>query len=296
MSRVAWVCGEERMLAHVVTLAYREQLRDAERRAAWVDVPGWWDDVLSVPSGPRLTIVWNAEHLGDLSKLPHLLGDELDGSYTVFVSAEHDFRKQDKELVPALAALRDSRHGQIIRCSTPASQEDQAAIVASWWPGAGRNIAAALLEASGGSLTAAWHAADKAVRAGFPCDPSVIPVVCVSRDAEGFADLLTAGNRAAAMAAARTLPQDEAGGVLALLAVRLQLLPLVRDCVERGEDMQSMVRNLKASQLVIARLRAVSPRYGDSRVSRCRELLAIAETAWRSGARDGVLEAVAALW
>jgi hypothetical protein len=285
------------MLRHVVRQAHEEALLPAaELCAAWADEPGTWDGLLTIPPGPRLTIVWRAAALGSLDLLPSMLGDEFDGSYTVFMSEEDDFRKKDKALVPGLAALRDSRHGQIVRCCAPSSDEDQAALVASWWPGAGRNVAAMLLSSCGGSLTQAWHAADKAARAGITPLGKMVPVVCTSQPGDDFANVLMAGDRGSAMDTARGMVHGDAGGVIALLAARLQLLPLVREAALRGEDAQDTVRRLKADPWVLRQLRAVAGEYPASRVAHCRELLATAETAWRSGAQEGVLEAIAALW
>lgn len=263
---------------------------------AWGTDSGLWDVLLTTPAGPCLTIVLDAGEVSSLDPLPFLLGEEFDGSYTVFISAEKDFRRSDKALVPPLAALRDSRHGQMIRCVAPADGEDRAAIVAAWWPGAGRNVAAALLEASGGSLTRAWHAADKAVRAGLQPDARLVPAVCTSIADEQFADLLVRGDRRGAMAAAAVTPPDAVGSVVGLLAARLQLLPLVRDALARRESPEDTVRRLKADAWVLRTLRPHAGAYDAERVEKCRALLAVTETAWRSGVRTGVLEAIAALW
>jgi hypothetical protein len=263
---------------------------------AWGGHRELWDYLLTAPAGPQLHLVGDAQEIRKLDLLPHLLGDEFDGSYVVFQAEEDDFRRDGKQLIGPLAALRDSRHGQLVRCATPASEEDAAAIVASWWPGAGRNIAAAMLTQCGGSLTRAWHAADKAVRAGIAPDVRVVPSICVRDSHDSYADLLLAGDRRGAMNAARLIARDEAGGVISLLAARLVLLPLVREAVDRREPAQETVRRLKADAWVLRQLRPHALKYDYERVCRCREVLAVAETAWRSGARDGVLEAIAALW
>jgi hypothetical protein len=275
--------------------AYRDALPGATPEHMWGDEEGTWDRLLTSPGTPRLTVVWQAQAL-NASLLPHLLADEFDGSYALFISAEKDFRRDGRVLVPALAALRDSRHGQLIRCCAPAAEEERAAIVASWWPGAGRNVAAALLDWCGGDLGAAWHAADKAVRAGYAPEARVIPALCGSRAPEDFADLLTRGERRKAMEAACAVQGDEVGGVLALLAARLALLPLVREGTSRGEGAQDMVTRLKANDMVLRKLRPAAGGYDPGRMEKCREALAMAETAWRGGARAGVLEAVTALW
>lgn len=296
ITRVAWVCGEESALARSIRDAYAGALSSVDPVIAWGADRGIWDSLLAAPAGPRLTIVLDAGELHSLEPLPFLLSDEFDGTYTVFISSEKDFRRTDKALVPPLAALRDSKHGQMVRCVAPADAEDRAAIVAAWWPGAGRNVAAALLEASGGSLTRAWHAADKAVRAGLPPEVRFVPAVSTSVTDEQFADMLVRGDRRGAMAAASVIPPDAAGPAIGLLASRLQLLPLVRDALARRESPEDTVRRLKADAWVLRMLRPYAGAYDTERVEKCRALLAITETAWRSGVRTGVLEVVAALW
>jgi hypothetical protein len=294
-TRVAWLCGTEPVLARAVQEAYARALPALRPLPMWSD-GRLWDDLLTVPLSPQLVVVRDAEKLRDLSLLPQLLADEFDGCYTVFTSTEDDFRRDDKKLIEPLAALRDSRHGQLVRCCAPVSDEDAADIVAAWWPGAGRNIAAALLARCGGSLTAAYQAADKAVRAGLAPDTAAIPAVCQQPVHGHYADMLLAGRRREAMDAARFISEAEVGGVLALLASRVALLPLVRDAAQRRESPQDTVRRLRADAWVLRQLRPYAADYDPDRVARCREVLAVAETAWKSGSRTGVLEAVAALW
>lgn len=293
---MAWVCGAEPFLARAVIDGYARALPSLRPLPMWDDEGRIWDDLLTVPQAPQLVVVREAEKLKDLTLLPHLLEDSFDGNYAVFVSTEDDFRRADKQLDPALAALRDSRHGQMVRCCAPASEEDAADIVASWWPGCGRNVAASLLTACGGNLTAAYHAADRAVRAGLPPSVQAVPVVCVSGPQDDYARLLLSGDRSGAISAAAQVDGDAAGGVISLLAARITLLPLVRDAAQRRESPQETVRRLKVDAFVLRQLRPYAADYSPDRVARCREVLAIAETAWRSGSRTGVLEAVATLW
>jgi hypothetical protein len=275
--------------------AYRAALPGAEPRSDWYR-DGMWDGLLTVPPGPQLRFVRDAEEVKSLALLPDLLRDEFDGTYTVFVSGEDDFRREGKQLTGPLAALRDSRHGQLIRCCRPSSNEAAADIVASWWPGAGRNIAAALLTACGENLLDAWYAADKARRAGYEPDHKYIPFVC-TRGSQAYADRLLAGQRREAMNAARTVSAEEQGGVIGMLAYKMSLMPLVRESVQRRESMADLASRMRVGNpWVLTQLRSYAAQYEPDRVARCRTVLAIAETAWKAGARDGILEAVAALW
>lgn len=293
---MAWVCGSEQVLVRTVQDRYAAALPTLRPLPMWQDERRVWDDLLTVPSGPQLVVVRDAERLKDLSLLSVLLSDSFDGCYTIFTSTEDDFRRDEKQLVAGLGVLRDSKHGQLIRCCVPADEETAADIAASWWPGAGRNVGAALLTACGGSLTAAHQAADKAVRAGVTPDIRSVPAVCTGTSHEDYARMLLAGDRRRAMNAAAGVSPDAAGGVLSLLAIRLSLIPLVREAQHRRESPQETVRRLKVDAWVLRQLRPYAADYDPARVARCREVLAIAETAWKSGSRTGILEAVAALW
>lgn len=296
-TRVAWVCGNELVLVRTVKEAYVKALPSLRPLPVWCSEGRVWDNLLTVPPEPQLLVVYGVEQLKDVTLLPLLTTDTFDGNYILFVSTEEDFRRgEDKKLIAQLAFLRDSRHGQLVRCCAPSSDEDAADIVASWWPGSGRNVASALLTHCGGDLTAAYHAAQKAVRAGIAPDVQAVRAVSVQNSHEDYARLLLAGDRRRAMTAAREVGLDAAGGVIALLAARLALLPLVREAVQRRESPADTVRRLRVDAWVLRQLRPFASDYDPARVARCRELLAMAETAWKSGSRLGVLEAVAALW
>jgi hypothetical protein len=305
VTRVAWVCGPEPVLRHDVTAAYAEALPGASRWNLWPE-SNPWDILLAVPSGPRLVTVWGAEKLGHLDRLPLLLADEFDRAFTVFVSADDDFPRTEERsekpdrprsvLAPSLAALRDSRHGQLVRCTVPKDPEGQAQLAASWWPGAGRNFGAALLERCAGDIAAARHAALKAGFADLPPEVPALDLVCPPAARYEFADLMVAGNVKAAMAAAAFTPPDQAGQVLALLSSRLTVLSVLSDAARKGVSAQDAAIRLKIDAYSVRLLRPYAAAYTPRRTARCREVLALAESAWKSGARDGILEAVAALW
>jgi hypothetical protein len=264
-----------------------------------------WDFLLSAPSSPRLAVVWDAEKLDSLDHLPLLLGDEFDCAFTVFVAAAEDFsyhvvpgpgKQPRKVLVPALAALRDSRHGQLVRCCAPKDPEGQAQLVASWWPGAGRNLGAAVLERCSGDLSAARQAVFKACFAGLDPLTASLDLVCPPEARDDFANQVVAGNVKRAMVAAAAVEPEQAGAVLGLLSSRLSILAVLGDAMRKNLNVQDTAIRLKIDPYVVKLLRPHAAAYTRGKVARCREVLALAESAWRSGARDGILEAVAALW
>ena len=135
-------------------------------------------------------------------------GREAAGVYLLFVSAEDGFHPcstgEGGRLAPHLAAIRDARHGQLIRCTMP-KEDDLLDWVARQWPGLGRNAAHRLLERAGGDLGAVRGAGVKARVTGL-LDEKYIPVLCEPPPGGQFAELLVAGDRAGALAAARGDP------------------------------------------------------------------------------------------
>jgi hypothetical protein len=305
VAQVAWVTGPEAVLRYDVAAEYARAVPLALQYSVHAGDAHLWDFLLAVPSCARLILVWDAEKL-DLHHVPLLLGDSFEGAFTVFIASADDFprvtadRRMDdrpkSELHPALAALRDSRHGLLVRCVAPKDPEGQAQLVTTWWPGAGRNFGAALLERCAGDLGAARQAALKACFAGLPPTPQSLDITCPPAARTDFADQLVAGNVKAAMAAAARMPPDETGSVLGLLSSRLSVLSVLGDAARKGVNAQEVAVRLKIDQYVVKLLRPHAASYTPSKAARCREVLALAESSWKAGARDGVLEAVAVLW
>lgn len=299
LTRVTWVCGPERVLQDEVEVSYRAGLR-----LVGLTTQGWGTDtmdwLLTPPVSPELRLVREAEKLHSPNLIPTLLDETFDNAFTVFFSSEDDFSylpgDKKRQLVPHLAALRDSRHGQIIRCCAPKDDEGKAAMVASWWPGAGKNIAAGLLTRCGGDLTEARQVITKANLAGLPATPENAAALCDHRPQDDYADRLLNGDKAGAMASASVISREETGRVLGLLTYRLSLLAVLGDAVRKGADMREVTARLRVDPYVTRLLRPHAAAYTAEKIARCREILALAETAWRSGASTGVLEAVVSLW
>jgi hypothetical protein len=297
-SRVAWVCGDEPALVRDVLAAWRALAPGQSAVLFAGDAPerDIWDQVLADPSpGGRCVIVHGAERLRAPGHVAVLAGpDAADTAYTVFVSAEPDFAREVRDgkpaLAPHLAALQASKAGQLIRCCRPAKDEDVIRLVAGWWPGAGAVLAAEVLELCGGSLTAAWQACDTAVRAGLEPTSAMAALACPPGRGPGLADRLIAGDRRGALAEAGRLGHGETGAVLGLLAARLAALAEISELRAREQPLYRLDRYL------VHLLGPHARDYGPDRISRCREVLAMLESHWRSGADEGVAEALCALW
>lgn len=298
---VTWVCGPEQVLADDVVAAVRAALPAADRvvLAAGNDAERdiWAACGVLPPAGQdRLVIVRDAHKLRRPDELVPLVkaGREAAGCWLVLASGDHDFpRGRDGDgLAPHLAAIRDSSRGQMVRCTVPGEENVLLDWVARQWPGLGRNAAHRLLARAGGDLAAVRDAGAKARASGL-AEEKYIDVLCAPRPGEEFAELLLRGDRAGALAAARDTP---AGAVIGLLDFRLGTLAAIREGQQRQFQARDMTARLGVSRFLLARYRDIAPQYGPGRVRRCRELLAAADSACRSGADRGVAEVLAASW
>lgn len=301
---VTWICGAEPVLVRQVLDAHRPGPAGAMLLfAGELGERELWDQVMTVPaaSGRRITVL-GAERLTRTENLADLAAaDWNDGTCTLFVSNEPDFPKDPgsktgKGLASHLVPLRDSKRAQLIRCCAPSSEEAVIKLAASWWPGCGLNLASQLVRACGGQLTMVWQACDKATRAKLPATPASLAMVCQATPSGSFADLVMGPDRGAAVSAARQLSHSEAGAAIGLLAVRLSTLAVIRDGLSQRMDRQDIVTRLRVDRFLLRMLAPLAPAYSPDRIARCREVLALAETAWRGGQTAGVGEVIAALW
>lgn len=301
---LAWVCGDQPALVREVVSVYRSAC-PADRQlmvtAGQVPDRDVWDLVLS-DSPARLLLVRAADKLSDLEPMAGLAAAaSATGLRVVFVSADADFAQVEadgkKVLAPHLAALKASRHGQLVRCCAPTKPEDQVALAASWWPGADTGHAGLVLRLCDGDLTRAREACDKAVRAGLAPERRYAELVCVPEPGAGFADPLIAGDKAAALAAAYRAGADETGAGIGLLASRLSVLSEIHDAQMAGAtpaQLPGLLRHIDRFLLYMLARHAGS--YDSARAARRREVLAMAEHYWRGGHAEGAAAAVIALW
>jgi hypothetical protein len=295
--RITWVCGPEQVLADDVVSSVRAALPGAGtavffagndvERDIWAAA-----GVVPPPDQQRLVLVRDAQNLRRPGELVPLVkaGREASGAHLLFVSAEQDFSRGPDGLAPHLAAVRDCRQGQLIRC-TPPRDEDLLDWVARQWPGLGRNAAYRLLDRAGGDLAAVREAGAKAVATGLT-EEKYIDVLCEPRPGEEFSDALVRGDRAGALAAGCASP----GAAIGLLDSRLGHLAAIREGQQRQLEPHAISSRLGVPRFLVGQYRDVAAQYGPGRVRRCRDLLAEADAAWRSGADRGIAEVLAANW
>jgi hypothetical protein len=297
--RVTWVCGPEVVLAREVVAAHRAGANPDQCVTLFAgDTPEReiWDLLLSAPpGGGRRVVVYGAEELKGISAVAVLAEeDSLATAFVVLVSSAADFEREGGALAPHLAALQSAKSAQLVRCCAPSKLDDRIALVSSWWPGAARGLAHDVLIRSG-NLERAWHACAQARMAGLKPEARMVAVVCPGEPAGDLADLLMAGNRRAAAAAVRD-GAGEAGLLIGLLASRLAVAEQVADGMRGGLPAREAASRARIDRFVASRVLPYVASYDMARVRYCRRLLAGLESAWKSGARDGVIEALVALW
>lgn len=308
--RITWACGPERILTGEVAAAVRTALPGHERavltagddseRDIWAACSTYPAD----PAGGRLVIVHEAQRLRQVAReLPPLAraGRELASCYLLFLSADPDLtmvgagHEGKRELAPHLAAIRDSKGGQLIRCSMP-GEDALLEWVAGLWPGAGRNIAHHLLVRTGGDLAAVRDACAKASAARLKPSEQNADGLAGENPGDDFTDILIAGSKRQALAAAAGLGHGDIGRAVALLESRLDTLGLLHLAAQRHMDARDISVKLGVSRFLAERYRKPAAAYGPARVHRCRQVLAVADGAWRSGITAGVPEMICALW
>jgi hypothetical protein len=267
-----------------------------------------WDSCLQLPhpGEHRIVVVRAAQRLSTWDVLASALSGgvrDTAGLWLVFSSDEQDcYQRKDGKVVtsgttkvlhPGPAAVSALASGQLVRCAL-SSHEDQIAWVQSRLPGLPATVAWRIIERTGADLAQAasvcahlrfWgpgERTEQAVRALTPQEP-----------AQEFAEALAAGRKDTAM---RAIPASTStGAALAQLGHLLDHLAVLYSASLQQLSVRDTVK-LGVPQVVAVKYRKAAMDYPPGRVLSCRALLAEADAAWRSGAGDGVAEAVAALW
>ena len=266
-----------------------------------------WDACLQLPppGEARLVVARSAQKLRYWDSLA-ALGTARDsaGLWLVFSSGDADCYQRKagkvvtqegkKQLQPGPAAVSALSCGQLVRC-TLSSQEDQIAWVQSKLPGLPATVAWRIIDLTGADLAlAASVCAQLALWPPGERTEQAVAALTVREPSQAFAEALVLGARDQALLA---IPGEaEMGMTLGQLGGLLDHLAALYSASLQQLGMRDTVTKLGVPQVVAARYRKIAREYPPARVLSCRTLLAEADSAWRSGAREGVAEVVAALW
>jgi hypothetical protein len=301
--RITLVCGPEPVLVTEVieTIIARTapELR-LSLDAASTDEAELWAQACTYPDDSRLILVRNAQVLVNW----HFLADAAEavrtGGWVVLVSSEADIYARrragdDKTLTPEAAAVK-AAGGQIIRCALSAANHgERIAWVQRHLPGATDSQAWEILVRCGQRLAAVASVCSKAYRAGMKPE---LAVQCLLDDLPGeeVADSLILGDRLTALRAAAELDPSDYGTVIGQLASRLDLMSAMHEAVQQQMGSRDAKAKLGIEPFLYARFRSVAPDYSPDQVRARRQAVARIDAAYVTGARDGIPEALAALW
>lgn len=303
--RVTWVCGSQRILVEEVIDTICAQLRTTELdqvRLTAGDIPDdrIWSTINQHPlTGRRLILIRDVEKIGYWQPLIDWLADAqcIPGVHLLLVSNDAEFTTTGPDgtrtPAPHIAAIMARRRlGQVVRCATP-NPTDAVAWVRRRGALADDQTAAHLLTRVGGDFRAAAWLADKLALFGGRAGPGVIDELCEQTPASTFAESLIMLRKRDAVVAAPTVGLGEYGRVVGLLDARLDVLSAICGHIRAGSTPREM--NPLPHFLVRAYL-PIAKHYDQRRCDHIRRVLAVLDNALRRGARDGLLEALVALW
>lgn len=250
-----------------------------------------------IPGSNRLIVIRDAEKLTHWDRLQTWLTHtrQLPGVYLVFVSNETDLPYlmaggKRAGLKPHVAMIKAPR-GSLVRCSMPA--EDDAVAWVQRRSQLPESLARYLLVRTGGSLADAAAVCAKISLFDGQIGKTTIDVLARLRPSQSFADTLLRLEKPLALLAAADIEQSETGKVIGLLDSRLDLLQALHRIQVAGQSLRDAtgVNPYLARQYI-----GIARHYDPSRCVYRRRVLAVVDDAFRNGARDGVWEALVALW
>lgn len=310
--RITWVCGPERLLVEEVVDHVRAALAvsvldyvafdlgvDSEREV--------WAAANQYPAGKdahgrdlrRLVVVRGAERVARWEPLTGWMDEHrrLPVNYLVLVSAEHDFyrrRADDTRYLPEHLEAMKGR-ASLVRC-TPLPAEDLWAWCQRRTPGITKVDAVWLATRCAGSMVAVRNVLDQA--ALFTAAPArdTLEAFVSQFAGEAFVDAVVALHRPAALTAAQRVAADELGGLITVLERQLDALAVLHRAVHAGQTVGQVAGEGEVTQYLARKLLPHAKHYDPTRVARCRQLLALADDAFRRGVREAVGEVVIAAW
>lgn len=311
--RVTWVCGSERVLVDDVvsaTLAALDLRPWSEHRLVMGEAKEseLWELAMQYPLEleDRVIVVHSAEKIKNWAPLKNFLTTSKKNPTThlIFVSNSDRAektpgnRQEDikPELLPHLKLIQAK--GRIVECKKFTQATYKYAIA---WIQARAAVtplvAKHILLRTNGDLESVKNICAKA---------AVIPIVtnqhinllASETPTDTFADALMVLDRKTALRSLQTLSDDEAGDALRDLSYRLDEARAVHDMIAERKtktEIRAMLQS-RGKAFLVDHLMDVSKYYNRKRGLEVRRVLDAAIRSYESGAREGVLESVIAVW
>lgn len=307
--RVTWLCGDQRVLVEEIVTAIRTALKvspvdhvvlsakDAPARDIWAAA----NQYPLEPGANRLVVIRDAEAVTRWEPLTAWLDNArlLPGVHLVFVSNESDVprvgaqgRRKGSALRPHVEAIQAKRRvGQVVRCTLP----NEADAIA-WVRRRSRldvEMASHLLTRAGGKLATVATVCDMiALFDGSP-GPGTLDALCEPAAPDSLVDRLLAGDKPAALRALAVLEPAEYGATISLLASRIDLMASLFKHTRAGQSPRDITH---LPVFLVHQYHPWAKDYPPARCAYVRQVLAVVDDAYRTGARTGLVEALIALW
>jgi DNA polymerase III delta subunit len=297
LKRAYYLAGPDRVLVEEVVDAIRERADPHELDYASLNTTenpttAIWDAINQYPLDPtrrRLVIVRDCERIQKWTTLTSWLGSRLIPQVTaVFVDGRATVDTQ-REHIAAIA-----KTGRLVTCG-PLNDDDAHAFLASKCA-IDKSDCLRLLERVGGDIRLALDAARKAAALGARLDDRAVEALTAPSPSEQFEDALIRLDKAAAVAAAALVDPSDLSRTIGALDYRLEQVRKLAAAQRRQMTIADIIKNSKIPPFVIKRLLPVTKHYPRDATARRTAALATADSALRTGARDGVLELLTALW
>lgn len=307
---VTWICGSERVLVEDVLLTIRSALvpdpwdylpmtvgEDSEREI-WAAVFG-----LPVADGNRLVVVRSAERLKSPERILDFArrADASPRSYVVFVSADDSVPRQepgeDERRGAVVPWLTLGARGQYIECKP--FTIDTAPVAVEWVQaktGMRASVAGHLLNRADGRMRLVRDTCAKISILTRDPTVSAINELLSAQPRDTLVDALLAMDKKEALLALERVQPGEYSRILGMLDAQLDLAGLVHDMQIARATSYDIMRAAGNKGFLVKDLMKVSRHYDSKRRTLIRQVLAVADDALKSGAREGVMEAVIALW
>lgn len=243
------------------------------------------------PGQARLTVVHEAGQLTQAAKMSEVCEAvaSITGAHVLFTGEGFE---------DGQAEVQHSPRGRVINCSFSQDEEraqrDKAAWVAVRLGGDGV-LAREVLELVDYDFSAAAAVCDKVQRCGF--GPGYARALASWHGTPPFTDSLVLGERQVALRAAEVLDPDEIGFVIGQLSARLGVMSALYWAVQDGAGGRELHKAADGvPAFLVSRFRKAVPQYSPQRIREQRQLLDVVDSAYLSGIREGVLEALCAGW
>lgn len=304
--KLTWVCGPDVVLRHevqarIVSEATFDDVRIFDMQHT--DPSDLWMGLYRLPldlGTPILTVVHNAQLITDWEPLYRWLAEVArQDCYAIFFSSEDDFpRSLPKasqklgDLDPHVKAFQSK--GSIVRCLKQ-SDEDISKWVESKLKGVKSDIASYIVSRSGSDAKRVRDGVSKLLLLpSKSITTKIIDALIPINPTDDFVESLLLGNKTQALLV--SIKSEDLLSVVRLLDSRMDLLTAVNSGKTENLSIRDIAEKHGVSDFLIKRYSEVSKQYDRSRRARVKKILAVLEDAVMSGAEDGVVEALVAVW